>query len=317
VSNYDLSILIPVHSTRYLKETLESIKNAQRTEEKWQLVVVLDRVSTFQFQAILENPISGIDIKILTTAKPGIVEALNLGLKESDADLIARIDEDDLVTPDRFYLQWKYLNSHPKIVAVGGALSLINSNGDKIGKVLYPITDRHIRKVAHLQSPIAHPASMFRRQIAISSGGYRNGVPEDWDLWLRLLNFGELHNLPKIVIAYRQHPDQLSRTSFYQQRRGRRLAFAANHLSEVELSKLPTDYLEIERRLIEIERIGLTEYQHFIEIVKRVEKYEDLKESISRGNVPYYWGLCIRLGTHPILFLKELSSLLLREILLR
>jgi hypothetical protein len=64
---------------------------------------------------------------------------------------------------------------------------------------------------------LAHPAVMMRTELAKKIGGYRslctNGqvdLAEDFDLWLRLSNQGQIHNIEESVLFYRQHASQIS-----------------------------------------------------------------------------------------------------------
>jgi hypothetical protein len=250
---------------------------------------------------------------VLSSKKPGIVEALNLGLTECEAEIVARIDEDDLVYPNRFNAQLNYLKSHPKTVAIGGALNLIDEAGREIGSVLYPISDNSIRRIAFNRSPMAHPACTFRKSKVLEVGGYRKGVPEDWDLWVRLLQVGKLHNLGKIVISYRQHSSQLSRTSLYNIRRGRRLILAGRQISELELENLPSDYLEIENWINGLTQFQTHEVQSLLNKWKKIENLEELKlenaTTISKL-------VLLRVFHFPILTLNELVLKLLGKVLL-
>jgi hypothetical protein len=49
----------------------------------------------------------------------------------------------------------------------------------------------------------------MRRDAVVAVGGYRaEAFPsEDFDLWLRLNEVGELANIPDLLVRYRRHPD--------------------------------------------------------------------------------------------------------------
>ena len=229
--DFSLSILLPVHSTRFLNNTLKSIYTSQGVTDSWELIVVLDRISVAEFTAV--NPVSyqKMEVLVFISDSPGIVSALNLGIDKCRGRFIARIDEDDLVSPGRFKSQMRYLVNHPNTVAVGGSLELINANGDRIGFKTYPIFNRGIRRRIYDQSPIPHPGSMYLSEAARNIGGYRYGVPEDWDLWLRMSKLGKLHNLNRVVISYRQHQGQLSREKFYNSKNARNLIYLADRFN--------------------------------------------------------------------------------------
>ncbi len=265
-----LSILLPVHSTRYLTETLKSIYMSQGINDAWELIVVLDRVSRQEFESANPPHKETLNTRVIESENPGIVNALNSGLSISNGKYIARIDEDDLVYPNRFIKQLKYLENHPKTVAIGGSLTLIAQNGNRIGIKAYPIYDVSIRRRIYDYSPLAHPGSMFLASAARDVGGYRSGVPEDWDLWLRLSKKGKLHNLNRIVIAYRQHPNQLSKTSLYKIASARKLICISEWKSEQELISIANDASLINASFVELCGDSRKKIKH-----NRVQKYEE------------------------------------------
>ena len=66
-----------------------------------------------------------------------------------------------------------------------------------------------------VESPIPHPTAFFNRKAVIEAGGYRNlGLPEDYELWLRLWSLGfKFFRVPKTLLAWRERKDRFSRTS--------------------------------------------------------------------------------------------------------
>jgi hypothetical protein len=144
-------------------------------------------------------------------------------------------------------------------------------------------------------------------------GGYRKGVPEDWDLWIRLLQVGKLHNLGKVVISYRQHSSQLSRTSLYNIRRGRRLILAGREISESELENLPSDYSEIENWINGLAQFRTHEIQSLLKSWKKIEKLEQLKFENSTTISKLVF---LRMFHFPILTLKEIFLKLMGKVLL-
>jgi glycosyltransferase involved in cell wall biosynthesis len=268
-----------VHSTRYLRETLLSIYTSRGISDSWELIVVLDRVSKKEFDS--SNPVEGMRINCLVIESefPGIVNALNLGLSFCKGKYIARIDEDDLVSPKRFQQQIRYLEKHPKAVAVGGSLRLIDENGNTIGFKAYPLFNATIVRKIYDLSPLAHPGAMFLSDAVREVGGYKLGVPEDWDLWIRLSKIGKLHNLNYVVISYRKHSLQLSRTKLYKALTSRRLVFLAENRSERELLTLSENPNLMSDLCEQMSRVGDKKTQY-----KRLQHFENFERlRISRG----------------------------------
>jgi glycosyltransferase involved in cell wall biosynthesis len=218
-SNYLLTVLIPCHSLHYLSKSIESIAQQTLPKEVFEVLLVGDRINLVEANSVLSK--SGLNFRIIESQKPGIVSALNFGLENTSSEFVARMDEDDLMLPKRLELQYHYLLRNKETLVVGGQLQLIDVDDKVIGISSYK--KRISKDSAHVlrNSPIAHPAAMFRREAVEKIGGYRDFLPEDWDLWVRLNESGPIDNLKETVLKYRVHSNQLSREKMYGQQIGR------------------------------------------------------------------------------------------------
>lgn len=80
-------------------------------------------------------------------------------------DFFARMDADDVCVDTRFEQQMNFLQKHPEVDVVGGAIEEINEDGKKNGKkVPYPLTHEACRKFFRYRDPLAHPATFFRKR---------------------------------------------------------------------------------------------------------------------------------------------------------
>ncbi len=209
------TVVIPAKgSCEYLTMALESI--IPSTVKPFLIVLVDDGINP---EVMLE--VSALQlilpIFVVTNEGKGIVDALNTGLKWCKSEFVARLDADDLVSTDRFKLQLNFLLNNPSVVAVGGQVTYIDSIGEIKGHSQYQVGRLDSRTEFKRESMLAHPAVMMRTELAKKIGGYRslctNGqvdLAEDFDLWLRLSNQGQIHNLDASVLFYRQHASQLS-----------------------------------------------------------------------------------------------------------
>lgn len=135
----------------------------------------------------------------------GLGEALRLACAEAKGKYIARMDGDDICLPNRLQKQVDFLESHPDYVVVSSAVYYIDKNGVEIGRS-YPVTwDVNIRKALKYGSPIAHPASMFKKDAYEKAGGY---LPlfsaQDRVLWTKMKGLGKFKNLSIPLIKYRK-----------------------------------------------------------------------------------------------------------------
>jgi glycosyltransferase involved in cell wall biosynthesis len=223
-----ITVLIPCHSTEYLQAAFESIAIQTLDMDLFEVLVILDRVDPIEVQALLFN--APFQYRILNSAQPGIVAALNFGLRNTSAELIARMDEDDLMTSIRLEVQKKYLEKNGDYAAVGGQIELIDSANKTIGFSNYPLILQRNSVEALTQSPLPHPGTMFRRSVVLELGGYRDFLPEDWDMWVRINEQWKIANVRNTVLRYRVHNKQLSRQQTYTSPRGA-FAVAASQLA--------------------------------------------------------------------------------------
>lgn len=195
---------MPVHgSAPYLTSAIDSVYKSIDVEIEF--ILVLDRCTNLDFNKAIRVGPPNIEIKVINSISPGIVPALNLGIASAKHELIARLDSDDIVTPERLLKQVQYLDRFKEVVCVGTQLNFIDEEGIESGYTNYPIRHLDILKRMKYQNCIGHPSVMFRKSIVQQIGGYREFLTgsEDYDLWLRLSEIGSLSNLPLKLTKYR------------------------------------------------------------------------------------------------------------------
>lgn len=138
--------------------------------------------------------------------------------KEQGFEYYARMDADDICISDRFEKQMEFLEAHPDIDVVGGAIEEVDENGIKNGKkVFYPLTHDECRKFFRYRDPLAHPATFFRKSYFDKVKGYRPEYRKNQDtmLWFDgFMNGCVFANLPDTVLYFRVAKD------FYGRRNG-------------------------------------------------------------------------------------------------
>lgn len=208
-----LSVVLPVYNAgRYLAEAVESI--LQQSFQDFELIAVNDG-STDGSPRILEALASRDPrIRILNQENRGQVASMNRAVGEARADLVARMDADDIALSHRFEDQVGHLDAHPEVVLVGGRTIVIDERGVPLDVWEPPVSASALRATLPRQNCFCHPSVIFRKSAFEECGGYREAYApsEDYDLWLRLLEIGEVANVPRVVLAYRFHRENLSAT---------------------------------------------------------------------------------------------------------
>ena len=149
----------------------------------------------------------------------GIARALSFGLSRCDAEVVARMDADDVAWPRRLERQLAALAAGPSLAAVGSRVRLFPRRSVGPGMRRYAgwlnglVTPELVERDLYVESPLAHPAAAIRREALERVGGWRDGdFPEDYDLWLRLAaGDGRLVNLPEVLLDWRESPGRLTR----------------------------------------------------------------------------------------------------------
>ena len=206
------------NATATVAETLACIQ--AQTYRDWELVAV-DDGSTDDTADRVEDLAAGDDrIRVLRRPHQGIVGALNDGLQACRHPLIARMDADDLCRPNRLALQVAAMDADPTLglvasrVAYGGDTATFQGFSLFVDWTNDLLTPEEIADNRFVESPLVHPTVLFRRELATTHGGYRDGAfPEDYELWLRWLAVGvRMRKLPECLLTWRERETRLTRT---------------------------------------------------------------------------------------------------------
>lgn len=211
-----VSVLLPVHRIDpYFTAAVNSILSQSYTD--FELLIIANGCNDSDFKFIINNYAENHKINIIRTEIKGLSFALNLGAHLAKGTYIARMDSDDISTPDRLAKQVAALENDPDIGVVSSCYIYIDANGQVTGQAEFPALS-HVQhqKLLPLLCCVAHPTVMIRKCILQKLGGYSFGCySEDYDLWLRVLR--ELPNtrflrLPDKLLFYRRHKDQATST---------------------------------------------------------------------------------------------------------
>jgi glycosyltransferase involved in cell wall biosynthesis len=144
-------------------------------------------------------------VKLINVSNQGIARSRNLALAIARGDYIACLDSDDVAEPRRLGIQLDFMQAHPDCVLLGSDLAIINEYSVIVGQRIYPGEDKDLRRVLPRLNPFAQPASMFNAETARHVGGYREALPlcEDYDLFLRLAEQGQVASLAQALTRYR------------------------------------------------------------------------------------------------------------------
>lgn len=194
----------------YIEDTVASI--LQQTYADFEFIILDDTSSDGTWPKL--EQLAAQDTRIVlqrNATNRGISATRNLGTELARGELIAIMDHDDISVPDRLEKQVAYLDAHPEVGAVGGAIQFLD--GDTLSAPSeYPLTPGLIAWTLCFRTPSIHPASMVRRAALVAAGGYDPAyrIANDYDLWVRLSQQVGLANLPDVLLHYRRRSSSFS-----------------------------------------------------------------------------------------------------------
>ena len=159
-------------------------------------------------------------LRVLHLPHQGIAGTLNAGLAAARGRFIARMDADDVSLPGRLRRQRDFLDAHPEtglvscLVRFGGDARRAGGFARLVDWMNACRSNEELRVNRFRETPIPHPSVMFRAELPMRHGGYREGpFPEDWELWLRWMDAGvRMEKLPETLLVWNDPPGRLTRT---------------------------------------------------------------------------------------------------------
>lgn len=212
--NPKITVLLPVYNCElYIKEAVDSI--LCQTFDDFELLII-DDASTDKTIHIIKT-YSDERIKLIEkTINKGLTDSLNLGIQLAQGKYIARMDGDDVSVKIRFEKQVAFLELNPDVVLCGSNFTIVGTED----RIIVPENNEDIRLALLKKNCIAHPSVMIRKQTLIDFSLLYDETKEpaeDYDLWVRLMTKGKLHNLQQELLKYRIHNAQVSQKRIEEQ----------------------------------------------------------------------------------------------------
>ena len=213
-----VSVILPVYqkNNEYLDLSVESILGQSLKE--FELIIIANNCDEKLWESL--QKFNEQRVRLYRTVIEQIAFNLNYAINISKADLIARMDADDIAHNERIKKQYEFLHKNPQIDVVGTGVNLIDKNSKIYDSVQHPKSNKKIRTSLPYKNPFCHPTVMIRKSTLLKHSVYLGGFySEDYSLWLRLArdNVVIFENIQENLLNYRISPSQT---------RGSRLAYA-------------------------------------------------------------------------------------------
>lgn len=211
MSNPAVSVIMSVFNGQaFLRPAVESILNQSFPDFEF---IIIDDGSTDGTSDILAGYARGDSrIRIHRQDNQGRTASLNSAIHLAHGDYLARMDADDIALTHRLRSQIEFLETHPEVGLIGGAIEFIDGSGKPFGTNRPPLSDSQIQSTMRKHNSIWHPTTMMRKKVVLAVGGYRTlfDESEDYDLFLRIGERTRIGNLEDVLLRYRIHANQAS-----------------------------------------------------------------------------------------------------------
>lgn len=204
-----VTVLMPAHNAaRYVAEAIQSVLD--QTFADFELLVIDDGSTDTTTDVV--SRFTDPRIRLVSNDRNmGIAGTLNRGFELARGEYIARMDADDLCRPARLEGQVRFMDLHRDVVLVGTWFATFGNGFRRVVKP--PCSDPELRAWLLAECPFGHPTVMLRRSVLQQHGiSYDANFSrvEDYELWSRLAGYGQIANIPQVLVEYREHPAQVS-----------------------------------------------------------------------------------------------------------
>lgn len=231
-----VSVIMTVRNgERFLDAAVRSIR--EQSLEELELIAVDNGSTDGSLEILRDHERADDRVRVISQPDEGVYGGRNRAVPEARAPLIAWMDADDVALPARLERQVGYLDEHPEVSVVGGAVKLIDDEGGPLRSTIWrPSTHEAIAATLVGEcTALNDPTVMMRRDAFLSVGGYRprrRAPAFDYDLWLRMLPDHRFANLEETVLCYRIHGGQDSLSKWGYTEYVETLVRAAYHLRQ-------------------------------------------------------------------------------------
>ena len=204
-----VTVAVPVYNLeRYLPDAISSIQAQDYSGQV--TIVILDDGSTDNSLSVAKN-LAAADSRIIVHHHENQGRAVTRSklVELAQTEFLAWLDGDDIAAPNWLSEQIEFLAHNKACAAVSAQGYAMTASAFPIGPIRHPLSAEEIDK-AHIEGQ----ANVFfqscvtvRRSAVQEAGGYdtRYHCAEDYSLWLRLSEIGNLQNLNSYHLYYRVH----------------------------------------------------------------------------------------------------------------
>ncbi len=210
-----VSVVIPCYNHEsFIQDSIQSV--IDQTYQNIELIIIDDGSKDRSVEKMQEM-ISAckkrfVRFEFRFRPNKGLSTTLNEAIEWCEGKYLAAIASDDVILKDKTEVQVGFLEKHSDITAVFGGVKLIDDEYNELGIKLKPATTYSFESIIMHKFDLPAPTQMIRLESIRQVGGYDPDIIlEDWYMWLKLAQNGQVHYMNQIFALYRQHDSNASK----------------------------------------------------------------------------------------------------------
>lgn len=208
-----VSVIIPTfNSARFLSDAVRSA--FVQTYPAVECLIIDDGSTDHTADVIAHLKEQYPQLRAFRKTNGGPSSARNLGLKFCCGSMIAFLDADDMLLPDKIERQVASLEQHPEVGVVYGDYLLAREDMHPVAlfsaEMPPGLTPLDALCYRNWFNPVV---TLIRKTVVEQVGEFDEEIPvgEDWDYWIRCATVTRFVHLKGPVAVYRQHESQIHR----------------------------------------------------------------------------------------------------------
>jgi glycosyltransferase involved in cell wall biosynthesis len=196
-----VSVVIPTsRGGPYLRESVASVQT--QTIDDWEVIIIADGIDE-DLSDLESDP----RVRVFRQRRRGVCIARNIGVDLATSDLVAFLDDDDRILPDRLRAQAAVMTSDETVGLCHSQARIIDRDGNIVPNAGEGARASTYEEYLRLDGLSMIGASMVRKSVFVELGGFNPlfRVGEDFDLILRFSRESKVVFMPEVLLEYRHH----------------------------------------------------------------------------------------------------------------